>query len=134
MASWEEIQAHAKKLIEEGMKLLRSGMTEASYLADATAKAANLEVTYRRNRLERYQAVHEIGNFVCQEVEFDHTKDSVTLTDHIKQTMEKVIALDEEAGRFEAEISKLTVIRKDKEKALRTKAAKKPPEQGQSGE
>lgn len=116
MPNWEEIQKHAKKMIDEGMNMLRSGMTEASYLADATAKAANLHVALRRNQLERYKAVHEIGKFVCEEVEYDHTKEQVRLTDHIKKKMEQVIALDDEARQFEAEISKLTVIRKGGEK------------------
>jgi hypothetical protein len=130
MPSWEEIQGHAKRMIDEGLRILRTGMTEASYLADVTAKAANLEVTLRRNRLERYKAVHEIGKFVCEEVEFDHTKDSVRLTSHIKKKMEQVIALDEEAKQFEAQIAQLTIIRKDEAKQLRAKPEDKAQDKG----
>ena len=114
MSTWEEIQIHAKRFIDEGIRMLRSGMHEASYLADATAKSANLHVTLRRNRLERYMTVHEIGKYVCDEIRCDPGKAEVQLTDNIRKQMMQVKALDDEAGAFEKEISKLTVIKKER--------------------
>jgi len=126
MPRWDEIQVRAKKLIDEGMKLLRSGMTEASYLADATAKAANLHVSLRQNRFARYKAVHEIGKLVCDEIECDPQKAEVRLTGNIRKMMAEVVALDEEAKGFEAEIEKLTVIKKESSKPAGTAAKRTP--------
>ena len=58
--------------------------------------------------------VHEIGKYVCDEVKCDPKRADVRLTDHIKEQMMKVKALDDEAGAFEKEISKLTVIKKER--------------------
>ena len=114
MPTWEEIQVHAKKFIDEGIKMLRSGAHEASYLVDATAKSADMHVSLRRNRLDRYMAVHQIGIYVCDEVKCDQNKADIQLTDNIKKTMMHVKDLDEEARVFEEHISKLTVTKKEK--------------------
>lgn len=126
MPTWEEIQVHARKFIDEGMKMLRSGVHEASYLVDATAKSADLHVSLRRNRFDRYKAVHEIGKYVCDEVHCDPNKAEIRLTDHIKKTMMHVKALDDEADMFEKQISKLTVIKKEEGKSPVSKAGHPP--------
>lgn len=127
MPTWEEIQVHARKFIDEGMKMLRSGMSEASYLADATAKAANIHVSLRRNRYERYRQVHEIGKFVCDEAHCDPQTVDIKLTDDIKKKMVLVRALDDEAHAFEKNISKLTVIKKGAKVAVGTSSKKQHP-------
>ena len=114
MPNWEEIQTHAKRFIDEGMKMLHAGMNEASYLAEATAKAANLHVSLRRNRYDRYRVVHEIGRYVSDECMNDSSKNEIKLTDNIRKKMDEVKALDEYAREFEAEMSKLTVTNKGK--------------------
>ncbi len=112
MPTWEEIQIHAKKMIEEGMRILRSGMNEASFLAESTAEAAKLHVSLRRNRLDRYKALHELGRIVCDEVGVDIPAGQLTITDKMKKKIKEVNDLDKEAHEFEAEIEKLTIINK----------------------
>ena len=126
MPTWEEIQVHAKKFIDEGIKMLRSGVHEASYIVDATAKSADMHVTLRRNRLDRYMAVHEIGKYVCDEVHCDPNKAEIRLTDNIKKEMVHVKALDEEARVFEEQISKLTVIKSGEKKSQAAKGQHPP--------
>jgi len=126
MPTWEEIQVHARKFIDEGMKILRSGVHEASYLAEATAKSADLHVSLRRNRLDRYKAVHQIGIYVCDEVECDPNKAEIGLTENIKKTMMHVKDLDEEARAFEEQISKLTVVKKEEKKPQSSKGQHPP--------
>ena len=123
MPAWEEIQINAKKLIDEGMKMLRSGMHEASFLADITAKSANLHVSLRRNHSERYKTVHEIGKLVCDAAIKDPSRGEIKLTDDVRKKMKKVVDLDQEAADFEKEIAKLTVT--SKTKPAKKKAAKK---------
>lgn len=125
MPSWDEIQVHAKKMIEEGMRILRSGMTEASFLAESTAEAARLHVSLRRNRLDRYKALHELGRMVCDKVKKSTASSQLTLTDEMKKKIKDVGSLDDEAQKFEAEISKLTIIRKEAEEGPKPSQAKK---------
>ena len=100
--------------------MLRSGMHEASFLTEMTAKSANLHVSLRRNLSERYKTVHEIGKLFCDEALPAPATTQVKVTSEIKKKMDKVRKLDEEAADFEREISKLTVTKK--EKAPRKKA------------
>jgi antirestriction protein ArdC len=126
MPTWEEVQIHAKKLIDEGIKMLRSGVHEASYLVDATAKSADLHVSLRRNRYDRYKAVHEIGKYVCDEVHCDPSKAEIRITDHINKEIVYVKALDDEARAFEEQISKLTVTKKGEKKSQAAKGQHPP--------
>jgi hypothetical protein len=112
MSTWEEIQAHAKRMIEEGMRILRSGMSDASFLAESTAEAAKLHVTLRRNRLDRYKAMHELGELVCEDIGHNDAITQITLSDEMRKKIKAVRDFDEEAQKFEEAISKLTVIRK----------------------
>jgi len=114
MPAWEEIQIHARKFIDEGIKMLRSGMSEASFLTEITAKSANLHVSLRRNHSERYKTVHEIGKLFCDEALSNPAASQVKVTAPIKNKMEKVRKLDQEAADFEREISRLTVTKKEK--------------------
>ncbi|MFH1829425.1 MAG: hypothetical protein ABH871_01440 [Pseudomonadota bacterium] len=125
MPSWEEVQIHAKKMIEEGMRILRSGMSEASFLAESTAEAAKLHVSLRHNRLDRYKALHELGRMVCDKAEAGAAASQLTLTEEMKKKIKQVSGLDDEAQKFEAEIAKLTIIRKETEKKTTAAHAKK---------
>jgi len=125
MSSWEEIQVHAKKMIEEGMRIMRSGMSEASFIAESTAEATKLHVSLRRNRLDRYKALHELGRMVCDEVDVDKPTDQFTLTNNMKKKIKEVSYLDKEACDFEAEIAKLTIINKQTAKESKKETAPK---------
>ncbi|MFA4875269.1 MAG: hypothetical protein WC956_06445 [bacterium] len=112
MPQWDEIQARARKLIDEGLKLLRAGMSDAEYLAEATATAAKLHVALRRNRLDKYRLLHEIGKEVCAAVEADPALRQISITESISDEIARSRALDEEMKRAEAHISGLSVVRK----------------------
>jgi hypothetical protein len=112
MPKWEEIQAKAKRLIEEGLRLLRSGMSEAEFLAEATADATRLNVEVRRCRFERYKAIHALGTEVLHSAGAGPDAAHVRLTASMKSLISKAHALEEEARRAEEKASKITVVKK----------------------
>ena len=112
MPQWDEIQARARKLIDEAFKLLRTGMTDAEYLAEATANAAKLHMAVRRNRLDKYRLLHDIGEEVCAAAEKQPGAHSIAVTDSISDKIARSRALDDEARRAEDHITQLTVVRK----------------------
>jgi hypothetical protein len=111
MVQWEEIQAKAKKLIDEGFRLLRMGIGDAEYLAEATANAAKLHMAVRRNRLDKYRLLHEVGEEVCNTLMENPTAREIQVTQSITDKIARAHSLDEEAKRAEERIANLTVIK-----------------------
>jgi hypothetical protein len=119
MPQWEEIQVRARKLIDEAFKLLRTGMTDAEYLAEATANAAKLHMAIRRNRLDKYRLLHDLGEEVCDAAGRDPEARQLRLTESMAGKIGRSRALDEEAKRAEDHITQLTVVRKPKSPVAR---------------
>jgi|GEM_PF-309053 len=116
MAQWDNIQKGAKKIIDEGLKLLRSGMSEAEYIAEATAESTRLHIISRRNRFDMYKAVHDLGYKVYEAALKNPSAKEVALSDGMKRTIANIGKMEAEAKKAEASISKLTVTNKGKTK------------------
>lgn len=114
MKQWNEVQIKARKMIDDGLKLLRSGMNEAEFLAEATASAAKLHVTLHRNRLDKYRALHDIGLEVFNTLEKDLEAKTIYITPSIEEKIDRVREMDDESSRTERQISKLSVSKKEK--------------------
>ena len=120
MPKWDEIQKHANKIIAEGVKLLKSGMSEAEYIAEATAASARLHVTVRKDRFDTYKAMHDLG----QKVHAAAAKSAggeVKLTDPMLKLIKRVNSLERDAKAAEAKIAKLTVTKKGGAKPKRAR-------------
>ncbi len=115
MPQWNEVQEKARKLIDEGMRLLRSGMSDAEFLAEATASAAKLHVSIRKNRYDKYRALHDLGVIVKKAC--DDGRESITVTPEMKHIVEQVKNLDAEVERAEVSAAQLTVVRKEPKEA-----------------
>jgi hypothetical protein len=111
MPNWEAIQLKARHLIEEAIRLLRSGISEAEVLAEATAHATKLHVSLRKNRLDKYKLLHELGAEVALALEADVRV--VTVTEAMKEKTTAVRRLDQEMERAEEALAKISVVRKD---------------------
>ncbi len=124
MPHWEDVQTRAKKLIEEGLMLLRTGANEAEHIANTTASAARLHMTLKRNRYDVYRALHDLGEMV-------HTAarnggKTVAITPSMATLITRISELEEAAERAEKELSTFTVVNQEKEqKRTAKKAAKK---------
>ena len=111
MPKWDEVQKHANKIIAEGVKLLKSGMSEAEYIAEATAASARLHVTVRKSRFDMYKVLHDLG----QRVHAAAAKSAggeVRLTEPMQKLIKRVNSLERDAKAAEARISKLSITKK----------------------
>jgi len=112
MPQWNEIQTHAKKIIDEGIKLLRAGMTEAEFIAEATAESAKLHIASRKDRLDIYKLLHELGHKVYHSASKDPSMRELKLTDAMLKIMQKVEKLERNIKNCEARIAKLTITKR----------------------
>ena len=67
MARWDEMHERAKKLISEGMTLIKSGVHDAEFIAETTANAARLHMDAGRKRYELYRMLHDVGAMLLSE-------------------------------------------------------------------
>lgn len=66
MTRWDKIQERARKLINEGMTLLKSSAHDAELLAETTTSAAKLHMDVGRKRIELYRTLHDLGTAVYE--------------------------------------------------------------------
>jgi len=111
MPKWDEIHKHANKIIAEGVKLLKSGMSEAEYIAEATAASTRLHVTVRRSRFDMYKAMHDLGQKVY-DVAAKSAGNEVKLTEPMLKLMKRVDSLERDAKTAETRISKLSITKR----------------------
>jgi len=115
MPHWEEMQVKAKTLIEEALKVLKAGASEAEHLAGTTASAAKLHMTIKRSRIEKYRLLHEVGNAVYEKVGSAGTAgNNVELSKQVKDLIGQVKNLDDEIDRAEKKLSNFSVVSKTK--------------------
>lgn len=113
MAHWEEMQIKAKMLLEEALKVLKSGATEAEFLAGTTASAAKLHIGTKRARLDKYKLLHELGEHVYEKASSPSAPASLGITQAMKDIVRRVEAIDDEVKRAEKKLSKFSVVKKD---------------------
>ncbi|MBN1282461.1 MAG: hypothetical protein JXA24_01640 [Proteobacteria bacterium] len=112
MPKLEQIQKRAKRMMDDGLKLLRAGMSEAEYIAGAAAESARLHIASRSDRIDIYKALHELGLKVYQAASKDPGLREVRLTDAMMKVVSRVAALEREVRACESRISKLTITKK----------------------
>ena len=74
------MQQRAKKLLDEGMAILKVGVQDAGMLAESTAGAARLHVEVGRKRFELYRVLHDIGAELMSALEISPAGEAVALT------------------------------------------------------
>ena len=112
MPRWEEMQVNARKLIDEGVTLLRAGAHEAAFLAGTTASAAKLHMTIRRNRLEIYRELHDLGRLIFEVMSATPVPGSLPITDEMRGLIKRSRELNEEVRQAQKELGKFSVVKK----------------------
>lgn len=115
MAHWDEVHTKAKKMIEEGLVLLRSGAKEAEFIAGTTAVAARLQVQVSKNRYELYRLLHDLGQFTLTEA-IKSGSDSIKISAKMKPLIKRANDIEEASKHAEKELGKFTVVDKKKSK------------------
>ena len=123
MAHWDEVQAKAKKMIEESLILLRTGAKEAEFIAGTTAVAARLQVKVTKNRYELYRVLHDLGQLTVAEA-IKSGSDSIKTNAKMKALIKRANDIEEASKRAEKELSKFTIVDKKKPKTKTTSKTK----------
>lgn len=138
MPNWENMQNNARRLIGDGIEILRAGAHEAAFLAGTTASAAKLHMTIRRNRLEIYRELHDLGGLVFDALSSKPTPGSLPITEEMRALVKRARELGEEARQAEKELDAFTIVKKKAPEVTirpqtphvtrkRTKARRRPP-------
>ncbi|MBT3181930.1 MAG: hypothetical protein HN337_05405 [Deltaproteobacteria bacterium] len=127
MPHWNEMQVKAKELIEEGLKILKNGVSEAEVIAGKTADAAKLHMQAKKCRIEKYRALHELGDLIFEKYETQNKPQNIELTKHMRELLSQVDKLDDTVASVEKKLSKFTVATKKSapKKKSATKKSKK---------
>ncbi len=125
MPHWNEMQVKAKELIEEGLKILKSGVNEAEYIAGKTADAAKLHMQAKKCRIEKYRTLHELGDLIFEKYETNSKPQNLELTKHMKGLLTQVNKFDKTIDDAEKKLSKFTIATKKSTPKKKTKTAKK---------
>lgn len=112
MAHWEEIQVKAKMLVEEALKVLKSGATEAEFLAGTTASAAKLHIGAKKALLDKYKLLHGLGELVYEKASSSAESASMGITQRMKDIIRQIQSIDDEIARTEKRLSKFSVVKK----------------------
>ncbi len=122
MPKFEDMQVKAKALIEEALTLLKSGMSEAEFIAGKTAAAARLHMKSKQSRIEKYRLLHELGELFHAAI---LDGEPVQTNKRMKEISQQVAKLDEFLANTAKKISSLTVTTKTA--AATKKISKKKP-------
>jgi len=125
MPKWEDVQKRANKLISEGMKLLKSGMSEAEYIAEAAAESTRLHVVVRRSRFDRYKALHDLGQKAYDASVKAAPARQIELTDSMTKLISRVKALEAESRAAQEKIGGLSITKKEAPKPPKRSISKK---------
>ncbi len=115
MAQWDDVQAKAKKLFDEGLVLLKSGAKDAEFIAGTTATAARLQVQVSKNKYELYRLLHDLGQLTVDAAISSNT-DSIKITSEMKPLLERAQKIEDGSKGAEKELSKFTIVDKKKPK------------------
>lgn len=113
MTKWNEIQEQAKKLIDEGMHALKSGFTEAEFLAGATASATKLHMDAGRRRFELYRVLHDLGAVLYSAVASSPHLARIELTPAMKALINNARALGETVAEDERQLGLFSVVKRE---------------------
>ncbi len=120
MPQWDDIHEKAKALIDEGLQLLKDGAHEAGIIAESTAHAAKLHVIIQKGRVERYKLLCKLGQEAYAQLD-KSAQSSIKRNASIDEIIEQVKALDREVDAASKEVSKLSIVKKKKSKAKKSK-------------
>jgi hypothetical protein len=117
MSNWENMQARLKVIIEDALKFIKSGASEAEHLAGATAQATKLHVTIRKNQIDKYKKLHELGEIVHTELQ--KGPGDIKATKKINDISEVVKKMDYESAQAYEALGKISVVSKPSPKKIK---------------
>lgn len=114
MTRWSEMQKRSRKLIDEGMSILKIGMHEAGFLAESTAGAARLHVEASRKRFELYRVLHDLGDELHSALKEKTAIQQIELTQPMKELVDAADELSRSLEHDEMELERFSVVKHEK--------------------
>lgn len=111
MQNFNEIQDRAKKLIDEGLKILKTGVKDAELIAGSTAAAAGLHMDAGRSRIMMHRIFYELGRAVYKENKNLSYGSGLILSQGILDLIEKARALEETADDDDHKLDAFSVVK-----------------------
>ncbi|HPM40925.1 MAG TPA: hypothetical protein PLY45_00635 [bacterium] len=134
MTRLSQVQERARRLLEDGMAILKVGVKDAGMLAESTAGAARLHVEVGRKRFELYRALHDIGEELMSALGVSPAGESIALTPAMAALIEQALELDRSIKHDEEELDRFSVVKGERggppspmKKRQRPKAGAKAP-------
>lgn len=112
MPQWNEMQERARRLIEEGLQLLKSGAHEAGFIAETTASAARLHMVVRQNQFEKYKLLHDLGEALYKKCPRGRVARTIDLSDGMISMIDRAGHMDDAMHAAEVKLSKFSIVRK----------------------
>ena len=110
MSNWDEVQVKAKALIEEALKVLKSGAKDAELIAGKTASSAKIHVAIKKNQIEKLKLLNELGEAVFKSA--NECEEEFILSNKMKGIINKIAEIDNDIKRDTAKLEKFTVVKK----------------------
>ena len=105
LGNTEHWQRQARRMWSDGLKIVRSHLTEAETFAEQTVGVAKLQLTVGRNQLNRFKVLYDLGKAVWDSFPTDEHSQVLSLNDKIRRIAHRVRNLDEESDRAQRVIS-----------------------------
>jgi hypothetical protein len=107
-----DLASRARSLFQIGKKLVQEGFSDAEYLVNATANAARLHMTIRRNQFAKHRILHQMGKALLNALPADPARREIQVTEEMRKLARQIGELEAESERAEGEIALISVVRK----------------------
>lgn len=104
-----DIQEKAKKLVEEGIEVLKAGWHGAEVVAGKTVTATRLHYQNRRTQADLYRAIYTLGRAVYEQLKASRGK-SLALAPNLVDVYQRVVELEHKIEEVEKDLSHSTVV------------------------
>ena len=132
MAKQSDIHIKTKRLVEDGLEVLKSGWHGAEVVAGKTYQASKLHLGNGKAHIDLYRALHDLGMAAHYEIKQAQGESFIPSANLIKLNA-KVKELEKAINKTEQKLSKLSIVEREKKSSPVTKHEQKSaPNQGES--
>ena len=114
---FDSLQHKTANLIEESMRVLRGGLSEARRLIHVTADATKLHIEKESRVLVTHREYHRLGEEVYRALKGNHGVDQLTLNETMRDIIKRIGAAEDEISRSNSLLKHLSVVGAKKTKA-----------------
>lgn len=118
-AKLDRIQQKTSNFIEESVRVLRGGLSEARRLIHVTADATKLHIEKESRVLVTHREYHRLGEEVYRALKGGQGAGPLTLNETMRDIIKRIGAAEEEISRSNSLLKHLSVVGTKKSKAAK---------------